>query len=129
LIDVFDGALARATGRVTVWGGFYDSVADRLADGVLFGAFAWALHDEPRAFAAALVALVSAQLVPYARAKAEASGFRVPGGLGERAERAVLVIAGLTLGLEEIALWLIAATALATLVARVRSVHRQATAG
>lgn len=130
LIDVFDGALARATGRVTPWGGFYDSVIDRIADGVLFGAFVWVARDgATRPFVAALAALVVTQLVPYARAKGESLGYRVPGGLGERAERAVLVCAGLILGFEEIALWLVVATTTATFLARVVAVRKQALAG
>lgn len=57
LVDVFDGALARATGRVTAWGGFYDSVCDRIADGALFGAFVWLMSGGPaRPLAAALAA-------------------------------------------------------------------------
>lgn len=126
-IDVFDGALARATGRVTVWGGYYDSVSDRIADGVLFGAFAWLVRDDgSRVFAAAVLALVATQLVPYARAKAEALGFEVPGGVGERAERAVIVCAGLILGYVEAALWATSAVTLVTFAARVRAVRRQA---
>lgn len=127
LIDVLDGALARATGRVTPWGGFYDSVMDRIADGALFAAFAWWLRDgEARPFVAALAALVVTQLVPYARAKAESLGYRAPGGLGERAERAVLVCAGLILGFEEIALWLVVGTTALTFLTRTLSVRRQA---
>src|SRR6266536_3011864 len=46
-LDIFDGALARVTGRVTVWGGFFDSVADRIGDGALLAAIAslgWRYH-------------------------------------------------------------------------------------
>ncbi len=35
LMDTFDGAVARATGRSTPFGGFYDSVSDRISDGVI----------------------------------------------------------------------------------------------
>lgn len=129
LIDVFDGALARATGRVSPWGGFYDSVIDRIADGVLFGAFVWVARDgATRPFIAAVTALVVTQLVSYARAKGESLGYRVPGGLGERAERAVLVCAGLILGYEEIALWLVVGATAATFLARVLAVRKQALA-
>jgi CDP-diacylglycerol--glycerol-3-phosphate 3-phosphatidyltransferase len=127
LVDVFDGALARATGRVTAWGGFYDSVCDRIADGALFGAFVWLYRRGPdRVLVAAIAASVVTQLVPYARAKAEALGYRAPGGLGERAERAILVCAGLILGFTELALWLVVATTAATFVRRVTAVRGQA---
>src|SRR5258706_15702086 len=36
IIDVLDGATARASGRVTRWGAFFDSVSDRVGDGALF---------------------------------------------------------------------------------------------
>src|SRR5687768_15698737 len=45
IVDVLDGATARAMGRVTAWGGFYDSVADRIGDGVLLAAIAWSATD------------------------------------------------------------------------------------
>src|SRR2546423_12651776 len=32
-LDIFDGALARVTNRVTAWGGFFGSVAGPLGDG------------------------------------------------------------------------------------------------
>lgn len=129
-VDVFDGALARATGRVTTWGSFYDSVCDRIADGALFGAFVWLGYEarEGRFVVASVVALASTMLVPYARAKAEALGYRAPGGLGERAERAVLVCAGLILGYEEVALWAISAVTLSTFVRRSLSVRQQSRA-
>lgn len=127
VIDVLDGALARATGRVTAWGGFYDAVSDRVADGALLGAIAWAARDtDARLVAAALIAMVAQFLVPYARAKAEAMGFDAASGPGERAERVVVLIAGLVLGLEELALWLIAALAVVSFVSRVASVRSQA---
>ena len=37
-LDIFDGALARVTNRVTPWGGFLDSVCDRIGDGALLAA-------------------------------------------------------------------------------------------
>lgn len=126
-VDVFDGALARAAGRVTAWGGFYDSVSDRVADGALFAGFVWLYRAGPdRALIAAIASLVVTQLVPYARAKAESIGYRAPGGIGERAERAILVCAGLILGYEELALWLVVASTTATFARRVIAVRRQA---
>lgn len=123
LIDVFDGALARATNRVGPWGGFYDSVADRVADATVLGAFVWILRGSPRGFVVAMIALAGTLVVPYARAKSEALGLPAPGGLGERAERAVFICAGLILGLEEAAMWAVAATTVVTFIVRVRAVR------
>jgi len=126
IIDVLDGALARATGSVTAWGGFYDAVSDRIADGALLGALAWvAREDEPRLMAAAIIAMVLQFLVPYARAKAEALGYEAASGPGERAERIVVLIAGLILGFEEIAVWVIVVLAAISFVSRTTSVRKQ----
>jgi len=129
-LDVFDGALARVTNRVTVWGGFFDSVADRIGDGALLAAIAslgWRYH-RPRVLIAGLVAMVVTSLVPYARAKAEALGYTVASGPGERAERAILISAGLILHVEEGAMWVLTALCLVTFLSRCISVYRQATA-
>src|SRR3954469_19668639 len=40
LFDVLDGTVARRTGRSTVFGAFYDSTLDRVADGALLGGLA-----------------------------------------------------------------------------------------
>jgi phosphatidylinositol phosphate synthase len=130
-LDVFDGALARATGKVTVWGSFYDSVCDRIGDGAILAAIAtlgWRYH-RPSFMIAALAALVATSLVPYARAKAESLGYSVSGGPGERAERAVLISAGLILHLEQWLLWTLTVLVLYTFFTRVRDVYRQANAG
>lgn len=127
-LDVFDGALARVTNRVTAWGGFFDSVADRIGDGALLAAIAslgWRYH-RPRILVAGLVAMVVTSLVPYARAKAEALGYTVAGGPGERAERAVFISAGLILHVEEGAMWVLTALCLFTFATRCLSVYRQA---
>ena len=79
--DSFDGILARATGKSSVFGAFLDSTMDRLADGAVLGSLAaWAALSMPVGalrtvtVAAALVAVVMAATVPYARARAEAIG-------------------------------------------------------
>ncbi|MCA1830368.1 MAG: CDP-alcohol phosphatidyltransferase family protein [Actinomycetota bacterium] len=126
IVDVLDGATARATGRVTVWGGFYDSVADRVGDGALFAGIAWlARIHHPRELAAALTAMVFTFCVPYARAKAESVGLRTVPGPGERAERAVILIVGLIFSVVEPALWVVSALTLWTFVTRVATVWRQ----
>ena len=126
VVDVLDGATARATGRVTVWGSFFDSVADRVGDGALLFGIAWAARvRHPRELAAALIAMVLTFCVPYARAKAESVGLSTVPGPGERAERAVLLIAGLIFALVEAALWIVVALTAWTFVTRVAAVWRQ----
>jgi len=97
ILDVLDGATARASGRVTKFGSFYDSVCDRIGDGALLAAIVLAHPGSQRLRVVALLALVLSMLVPYARAKAEALGFHAASGPGERAERCILMIVGLIL--------------------------------
>ena len=127
-LDIFDGALARVTGRVTAWGGFLDSVFDRIGDASLLAAIAslgWRYH-QPRIMVAGLVAMIVTSLVPYARAKAEALGYKVASGPGERAERAIFISAGLILHLEIAAMWVLTALCVYTFAARCVAVYRQA---
>ena len=41
IADALDGVVARKTGQVTVFGAFYDSTLDRIADGALLGGIAY----------------------------------------------------------------------------------------
>lgn len=95
IADLLDGSVAKARGGTTVRGGFYDSVADRVADGVILAAVAWALRDDPLLFGLAATALVSSEVTSYIRAKAESLGHDCSIGLFERAERTIVLVAGL----------------------------------
>jgi len=93
LPDLFDGPVAKASGRASVRGAFFDSVADRISDAFLFGGVAWYLaarhHGEMVLLPFAIVAVTS--LISYQRAKAELLGLSATGGLMERAERFILL--------------------------------------
>src|ERR1700730_16264469 len=54
LVDVLDGAMARARGYGTKFGGLLDSSMDRVADGAIFGSLAWWLAPPGRATQAAV---------------------------------------------------------------------------
>ncbi len=97
IADLLDGSVARASGGTTRLGGFYDSVADRLADGAVLAAIAWWVRDEPVLFGVAAAALIAAEVTSYVRAKAESIGVDCTVGLIERAERTIIVIAALVL--------------------------------
>lgn len=127
LMDTFDGAVARATGRSTPFGGFYDSVSDRVSDGLILGGMAFWLRDEPRLFALAVVALVGAEVTSYVRAKAEAIDLDCSVGILERAERAMLLILALLFHrwLLEPVLWILAVGGTVTVVQRVHHVWCQ----
>ena len=89
--DFLDGRIARRRGGGDRGGEFLDSTMDRYADAFSFGAAAFLLRDHPWSLVAALIALGASAIVPYARAKAEALGTSIRGGLMQRPERVVLL--------------------------------------
>ncbi|HSW41635.1 MAG TPA: CDP-alcohol phosphatidyltransferase family protein [Patescibacteria group bacterium] len=103
--DMFDGTLARATGRASRFGSFMDSVFDRWGEGLVYvglvaGLSAGGWVNGPILAAAAMA---SAFLVSYARAKAEGLGFSTGTsmaavGLMTREIRLVILCGGLVLG-------------------------------
>lgn len=133
MLDLLDGAMARAKGGGTAYGAVLDATCDRLVDGAVFGGVAWwafTISGNERAGVAALVCLVSAQVISYIKARAEASGLSGEGGLVERAERLIIVLVGtglLGLGVPyavEAALWLLVVLSVLTLVQRMAAVAR-----
>ena len=129
--DLLDGAVAKASGRSSVRGAFFDSVADRVTDALVLGAFAWYLLDHHRGHLALLpVAVLGASLlISYERAKAEALGYQAKGGLMERAERVVVTCAALAFSFLMVPLlWLMLALTCFTAVQRFVRVWRQTTA-
>jgi CDP-diacylglycerol--glycerol-3-phosphate 3-phosphatidyltransferase len=130
LLDVLDGALARAGGKQSQFGAFLDSTLDRVGEGLMLGAIALVFmrHGNELGLAVDCAAIGGSFLVPYARAKAEALGLRGDVGLGSRAERVAVISAGLVLapwGVLPWAIGLLAATAWLTVVQRVLHVRRE----
>src|SRR3982751_5021975 len=75
LFDVLDGTVARRTGRSTVFGAFYDSTLDRVADGAVLGGLAIFFATSPRYHSTtmlvmALAGLIGTFLTSYTRARA-----------------------------------------------------------
>lgn len=97
--DTMDGIVARTYKQTTAFGGFFDSVLDRFADGasyagiivaglcgVAFGGY-WGTI-------VALSALIASMLVSYTRARAEVIGVKMESvGIAERAERMLILAA------------------------------------
>lgn len=100
--DLFDGALARSTGRTSRLGAFMDSTFDRWGEGVVYVGILWGTLElglwRPVLLTGA--AMASAFMVSYTRAKAESLGF-TPGsgmanvGLAPREVRLVILTLGL----------------------------------
>jgi phosphatidylglycerophosphate synthase len=77
VFDLFDGSLARATGKASKLGAFMDSVFDRWGEGIIYVGIALGSVNGGFGLGAVLsaAALASAFMVSYARAKAEGLGF------------------------------------------------------
>lgn len=127
LMDTFDGAVARARNASTPYGAFYDSVSDRLSDGIILVGFAWWLRPSADLFGLVLVSLVTSQVTSYVRAKAEAIDLDCSVGLLERAERAILLMAALVFHqwLLTPVLWVLAVGGSVTVVQRIHHVWCQ----
>jgi CDP-diacylglycerol--glycerol-3-phosphate 3-phosphatidyltransferase len=130
LLDILDGALARAGGKTTPFGAFLDSTTDRISEGFMLTAIAYILARDhhPVFVAVAMAAVAGSFLVSYTRAKAEALGLRGDVGIGSRAERVVVITAGLVLAPWGVLPWslvLLAATAWITVAQRVLHVRKQ----
>lgn len=127
LMDTFDGAVARARATSTPYGAFFDSVSDRLSDGIILIGLAWWLRPDAALFGLVLVALVASQVTSYVRAKAEAIDLDCSVGLLERAERAILLMVSLVFHqwLLTPVLWVLAVGGTVTVVQRIHHVWCQ----
>jgi CDP-diacylglycerol---glycerol-3-phosphate 3-phosphatidyltransferase len=135
LLDMLDGALARARGGGTVFGAVLDSVGDRAADAAVFGALVWWFSgggDNRLLVLLALVCLGLGVLTSYIRARAEGVGLSADVGIVERTERLVLALVGTGftgLGVPyalHATLWVLLVGSTVTVGQRLRAVRREA---
>jgi CDP-diacylglycerol--glycerol-3-phosphate 3-phosphatidyltransferase len=142
MFDVLDGKVARASGRTTVFGAFYDSTLDRVADGAVLGGLAIffarndVLHGVPHWAGTPMVALtilgiIGTFLTSYTRARAESLGIDAKVGMMQRPERVTLLSApqaffGIALGgwVLILIVTILSVTAWITAVQRILYVHR-----
>jgi CDP-diacylglycerol---glycerol-3-phosphate 3-phosphatidyltransferase len=102
VFDMFDGMVARATGKVSKAGAFMDSTFDRWGEAVVYVGIVWGALEIGtfNTVVLAAAAMASAFMVSYTRARAESLGF-VPGkgmanvGLAPREVRLVILTVGL----------------------------------
>ena len=139
IFDLFDGALARATGTASKFGAFLDSTLDRTGENLVLAGVAvgCALAGFPLGTLLAVLAMAFASVVTYTRAKAEVIGLHGEIGLAPREVRLVilslgLILAGipggvLTLGMAwlGLAVGLIALLSAITVFQRIIHVRRQ----
>ncbi len=136
--DLVDGQMARVSGRASRFGAFWDSTLDRIGDASVFGGLVLFFAGPGEDFlhlCVALWCLVMGSVTSYARARAESLGMDAKGGIAERADRLVAILAltffGDLLGLPvlyQAALWVLAVASAYTVVFRVLKVRRQALA-
>lgn len=83
VFDLFDGALARATGKVSPLGAFMDSVFDRWGEAIVYLGIAWGgvLAGADSVAVLATAAMGAAFMVSYTRAKSEGLGFTAGTGM------------------------------------------------
>jgi CDP-diacylglycerol--glycerol-3-phosphate 3-phosphatidyltransferase len=134
IFDLFDGTLARATGRVSKLGAFLDSTFDRAGEAIVYLGIMAACMDAGFILGAILApaAMAAAFMVSYVRAKAESLGFdagrRMANvGLAPREVRVVILVIGLVTAagpsLDGLGIALAAIAALATLTTIQRTFH------
>src|SRR5512146_2042359 len=129
IFDMVDGRVARATGQVTQFGGFFDSVIDRYSDVALYFGLLVYYARANRFFYVVLTALVmvTSLMISYTRARAECLIPKCKVGFMERPERIVLVIIGALFNRMAPVLWVIAVLSLITVVHRIRYTYEQTT--
>ena len=114
--DIVDGQVARYTNKITKSGGFLDSVFDKIAEvsiffGILIGGYA-----EPYLV---FLAVTLSLLVSYTRAIADTLTIKLQGiGIGERAERLLVIAIIGMIGFMEIAIIIVIIIAAITLIQR-----------
>ena len=125
--DLIDGVVARAQGKVSRAGAFFDSSMDRLSDLLIFSGIAVfaARSGDMLWLAVVLWALSASVMTSYVRARAEVVLPQLSVGFMERAERLVLIILGGWSGLLQPAVWLVAIGATITSIQRVIVAHRE----
>jgi CDP-diacylglycerol--glycerol-3-phosphate 3-phosphatidyltransferase len=120
LMDIFDGALARQTERVSRFGAILDSTLDRLSEGVVLLGIIFVLTRDDSELGAVLAGatLMISFSVSYIRARAEGMGVECTEGWFTRTERVIVIALGLILNQIIIALAVVSVLSLITAAQR-----------
>jgi len=99
LSDLFDGAMARISQQgASAWGGFLDSTIDRITDSaIIIAVLVPLIRDNNHLSYVLLITLVTGNLIPYIRAKAESYQIPCAVGIAERTERVVIALTAIGL--------------------------------
>ena len=128
IFDMTDGRVARLEGRVTPFGGFYDSVMDRYSDlCLLVGLLIYYGRINQFLYVSLVaVAMIGSVMVSYTRARAENVIPSCKVGFLERPERVVLIIIGALFDRMAPVLWLIAVLSNVTVIHRIAYTRQEA---
>ena len=115
--DIVDGQVARYTNKISKSGGFLDSIFDKIAEVAIFFGILIGNYTEPYLV---FTAITLSLLVSYTRAKADVAGIKMQGiGIGERAERLLVIAIIGMIGFMEIAVIIVIIIATITLAQRI----------
>lgn len=130
-LDVIDGAVARALGKMSPFGAVLDSVTDRASDAFIYVGVVFYFYriEQPLYVFLTVVALAGALMVSYTRARAENTVIDCKVGFAERGERIVLMLLGLFFHKLGAAMWMLAFLSWLTTLQRLVHVHRALQAG
>jgi CDP-diacylglycerol--glycerol-3-phosphate 3-phosphatidyltransferase len=130
LCDLLDGPVARIQNRVSLFGGFLDSILDRYADFLLFlGLLVYYVEMNRFRYAVlAGAAMAGAVMVSYAKARAASLVPESEIGLWERPERLTLIILAALINRMGPALWILAIGPNITVIHRIVHTWKQAEA-
>lgn len=101
-IDLIDGSVARVTGRATLFGAYLDTIVDRYMEAFVVASLLFASLPDvwlPAAFWV-LFYYFGSMMSTYVKAAAKEKGFvseEVRGGILERAEKMLILFAGIVL--------------------------------
>lgn len=114
--DMVDGQVARITGKTSKKGSYLDSMFDKIAEVAIFLGLLIGGYAEPYLV---MLGITSSLLVSYARAKSDALNINLQGiGIGERAERLLVIAVIGIIGYMEPAVMIVVVIAGITLVQR-----------
>src|SRR5271169_7079876 len=127
LCDLLDGPVARLQNRVSLFGGFLDSILDRYADLILFLGLLvyYAQVNRFRYAVLAGAAMAGSVMVSYAKARAESLVPTSEIGFWERPERLALMILGALVNRMPVALWVLAIGPNITVIHRILNTWQQ----
>jgi CDP-diacylglycerol--glycerol-3-phosphate 3-phosphatidyltransferase len=133
LFDLFDGTVARLSAKgSSKWGAALDSTLDRISDSaILIGGYIYVQKNNDSISKYFLISLVSGFLVSYIKARAESLAIKCDGGVAERTERLIIILAAYALfdlGISsaiEFGIYLLTILSLITVAQRLAIVYKE----